>query len=280
MSVWGDLNENTKANLALTVKVLGIEIGDNIDEILKVAKASNKQNAIKESDLFANEPEQRDLEQKALYLPEAIRYTYISKRTIQYPDESKVITRDEATLLLSLFINQNPSDRLEGLYKSHYKSIFEDIKPEYIPIIRLIRLKIEERYQKQDNNTTEKFWSEKAYKRFKKKNTLNFSLYLFSILLADKGYHNKSSRKELLDKIYKKMQRINNFDISSYFNNAFWLALQNSCLKFLRIKYEDHNTTSDELRKEVNKEDFMREYNNYCADKASEGEFLPAINIE
>jgi len=281
MSVWGDLKDDEKVVLALTVKVLSIKIGDNIQEILNVAKASNKQNAIKESDLFANEPEQRDIEEKSRLLPEPLKYNYISKRTI-FPEETNIITRDEATLLLSLFINQNPSDRLEGLYKSSYKAIFDTIKPEYIPILKKIRSKIEERYNTQDeNNHSERFWSEKAYKRFKKSITLNFSLYLFSVLLSDNrfGYKDRLSRKNLLDLIFDKMKKTQNFDIYSYFNEDFWLALQNSCLRHIRNKYDDSTTTSDELRKEVDVLEFMRIYNDYCTDKASERAFQPAILI-
>ncbi len=93
MSIWGTLNEEKKSQLSLTVKVLGIKIEDNILEILNVAKASNKQNSIKESDLFANEPAQKAIEEKSILLPEAIRYKYLSKRTIQFPEESKEMKR-------------------------------------------------------------------------------------------------------------------------------------------------------------------------------------------
>ncbi len=171
---------------------------------------------------------------------------------------------------------------MEGLYKVHYNSIFENIKPEYLPLIRLIRTKIQDRYTNQDNNNpTEKFWNEKAYVRLKKSITLNFSLYLFSVLLSDNrfGYLNKSDKKTLLDSIYSKMRSTNNFDISSYFNEHFWLALQNASLRYIRKKYNDSNSTSDELRKELDREEFMREYNNYCTDKASEMPFQPQIII-
>jgi len=280
-SVWGKLTQEKMAKLFVVLKVVSIDPKMNIAEINTVAKATNKQNPIKESDLFANEAEQSLIEEKSQLLPAQTRFIYARKRSITYPENENVITRDEATLLLSLFSNQNPSDRIEGLYKYNYKQIFENVEPEHIVLTRMLRKKIEDQHALQDNNNpTRKNWSDFFYKRFKKYTVINFCLYLFSHLLRSKFNRNeKKDRLKLLADIFAKMKETDNFDIGSYFNSDFWLAYQRSAYRFIKEIYDDQNATSDVLRKEPKLEEFEKIYDDFVAEKAIEAQFEPKLLV-
>lgn len=280
-SIWGSLEDTQKLDVHLMAKVISIDPKSASSEINVVAKASNKQNPIKESDLFANEQEQMEIEEKARLLPSPLSFEYKRKRGIDYPDNPNVITRDEATLFLSLFYNHNPSDRIEDLYKYNYRQIFDNIYPEHISIIYKLRKKIEEKNETHDQHATSQVWSGMFYVRFKKNTVLNFCLYLFSQLLSSKfGYNDRAKRLQLVKKLYEKMTELQNFNIESYFNNEFWIAYQLSTYRFINSIYNDQNATSDALRKNPDINKFTRIYDDFVAEKAIESQFQPSIHID
>lgn len=274
-SIWGELDEIKKNSLFLVAKVIDAE---NVEEIIRVAKASNKQNAIKESDLYANEPEQDIIANNSLLLPTPLRFTYISKRTIDLP-QTPYIKREDATLLSNIFFNQNPSDRIEGIYKSGYSDVFHNLKAEHISIITKIKNVIEEKHKHQDNNNpNDKIWSDRYYVKFKKKKTINFCLYIFSMILFHRfGYDSKHKLKELLDRIYNKMLDSQNFDIKAYFNNAFWVSYQVTTNKIIKPYYEDINSSSDTLRKGIEIAKLLSVYDDFVTEKNIEESFQPKI---
>lgn len=280
-SYWGSLNDSQKSAVYMMSKIIAIDPRSAFSEIKVVAKASNKQNPIKESDLFANEQEQTEIEEKSRLLPAPLSFEYARKRTVDYPENPNVISRDEATLLLSLFYNHNPSDRIEGLYKYNYKQIFEGIQPEHIAIVRKLRKMIEDKHNIQDqNNPATQIWSGMFYVRFKKNTVINFCLYLFSELLAMKyNVNDRTKRLSFIQSVFNKMTVSQNYDIDTYFNKELWVAYQTATYRYLRPIYDDPNSTSDALRKEPNLQKFIQLYEDFVAEKAIEGQFQPAIIV-
>ena len=281
LSIWGSIDSEIKEKLFLSAKVIQINAVSDFNEILNIAKSSNKQNSIKISDLFANDSEQLDIQEKAKFLPDQLKFTYLPKRTVDLPD-NLYITKDEAIVLLNLFLRVNPSDRAENLYRDNYREIFENVKPEHIIIIKKLRNKIGDKQLIQDkNNPTNKFWEDKVYSKFKKGITLNFSLYLFACLITHRfNKQTKSDRQILLDNIYNKMIQSSNFDIENYFNNHFWQSYLGTLNRFIKPLYEDNSITFDIMRKKLSEETrFYEMYDTLLSDRAIDEIFEPKILI-
>jgi hypothetical protein len=293
LSIWGDIDNNIKKQLFVAVKVLVLDSkSENFhSELINVARSTNKQNAIKDSDLHSTDGEQVEIEENSIYLPEPLKFFYKPKKSIEKSDLF-TISSDEAIVLLNTFFNLNPSDSIEALYRNQYKKIFTKIKPEYISIVQKLREMIGIRQEKQDNNNKSNMsstntWKDDIYVKFKKHRTINYSLYLFSLILDKKFFYSDSDmKKQLLDKIYNNMKNKSNYNINVYFNNDFWQIFMLSTKRFLKKLYEDKNIGQDFLRRPLNIDSayniksFLGLYDDFIDQKTSEGEFNPRISMQ
>lgn len=295
LSIWGDIDDTTKKQLFVGLKVLILDSKSKNfhSELINVARSTNKQNSIKESDLHSTDIEQLEIERSCRYLPEELRFIYKPKYSINNKKDLNIITKNEGIVLLNTFIYLNPSDSIESLYRNQYKKIFTKIKPEYISIIKKLKESIGTHQEEQDNNNKSKIknmnisWKNDIYVKFKKYRTINYCLYLFSLVLDKEfDYNNPEKRKELLDKMYSKMKYKSNYSVDSYFNKDFWQLFMVSTKRLLKKLYEDKNLGQDFLRRALysstkyNIDLFLNIYNEFIDQKTSESEFNPSILIE
>lgn len=270
----------------LPAKILKISSQNDAgrNEILNIAKSTNRQNPIKESDLRSNEPEQEIIQNQSELLPDYLKFKYITKRTVDLNADIASITKDEAILLLSVFIHQNPSDRVEGLYRYQYKKIFDNALAEHISIINLIRRFIITQHTNIDNNciqaTLPTIWKDNIYKKFRKATTVNYSLYLLSIIISKKyNYDTHDKRLDLVSKIYDKMKNGAGHNIENYFSNDFITAYNNVTRQHIRRLFDIQTITSDALRKECNISQLITDWDNFVQMKLGEGVFAPTVIV-
>jgi len=284
LSIWSNgitIDKDKLKKLGLIIKLVKKPNVSNSKEILlNIAQYTNKQNAIKESDLYANEEQQKNIKFAAGNLAAELKYNYQTKRTTIKEAGVLTIKREEATILINTFINQNPSDSLENLYKNHYKDIFsDDISARSIIITYKLKNAIIKLLEKMDSNAKDKNsnannWQDNYFKKFKKGRTENYLLYLMSLLLKEK--FNINNRIIFLEKIYAQMIDTKNYDINSYFNNDFWTAYRISVKRFIEKIYGNNEVTMDFLRKQLKENDdvygfdikcFLNQYDTYIDER-------------
>lgn len=280
-SISSDIHIN---ELYVSAKIVRLpeEIKNKKEAIIEIAKSSNRQNIIKERDLYSNESQQKQISAQTKILPEVLKFEYITKRDVNKKNKKNIITKEEAAILVNIFILLNPNDRIDGLFRSSYEKIFNNLFAFEISIISRLKKYIEKlQYKADERNKHKKFWKEEIYVKFKKERTLNFSLYIFILILYEYyGYNSVQNRKKLIKNIYDKMRKLDNYNIEDYFNSDFWIIYQKVINRYFIKIYNDNKITSDFLRKPLeNKEQLYTFYNEVSLDIALEAEFNPQINI-
>jgi len=272
--------------IKLPAKILKInsQTDEGKHEILNIAKSTNRQNPIRESDLRSNEPEQEQIQLQSELLPEFLKFKYITKRTVELDQNVKNITKDEAILLLSIFIHQNPSDRVEGLYRYKYKTIFENSSAEHIAIINLIRKFIQDQHYRIDNNFknagVDCIWSDSFYKKFRKATTINHCLYLLSVVISKRfNYSTHVSRLKFVSSVYEKMKNGDGYNIENYFSPDFVTTFNNVTRQYIKRIFDVQTSTSDALRKECDHMQLMQDWDNFVAMRLEQSVFTPQLMV-
>lgn len=281
-----DKNRENIRLIKLPAKILKIDsqTDEGKKEILNIAKSTNRQNPIRESDLRSNEPEQEKIQLQSELLPDFLKFKYITKRTVELDQNVRNITKDEAILLLSIFIHQNPSDRVESLYRDRYKIIFENSCAEHIAIINMIRKFIQDQHIRIDNNCKSSgqdcIWSDNFYKKFRKATTINYCLYLFSIIVSSRfNYPGHASRLVFVSSIYENMKNGKGFNIESYFSQDFIVTFNNVTRQYIKKIFDIQTSTSDALRKECDHIQLMQDWDNFVAMQLTQSVFIPKLLI-
>lgn len=289
LGIWHEINDSKKKRLDVPIKIL-IYNPDSINsqnEVLAIAKATNRQNSYKESDAYSIDKIQEDIARYSENLAGTLSFKYVTKRTIEKNEGVREITKNQAIVVLNTFFNLNPSDKIEALFKNSYDKIFNQIRPEYISILLQLQEKITSMQEQQDKNGDTKVWGSQIYKKFKKARTANYSMYILSLILGKKfNFSDIEKKKCFLDDIYKKMKESDNFDISSYFNNEFWVVFLLSSLKFMSSLYNDNEIIPDFMRKPLSEsidnmkysiDTFFKAYNDIINSQTAILEFKPKI---
>lgn len=270
--------------LCVPVKILKInpKSENKKKELIYLSQSANRQNIIKCSDLYANEEEQKMIALTSKKLDEQLRFIYIYKREFGKENyKTNVITKEEVAKIVNAFLWLNPNDRVEDLFRNHYKNIFYGLKAEDIALIKMLKQHIEVLFQRNDENSNNKFISNCAYVKFRKDRTINYSIYLFALLLSEVfGYKKTEDRKKLLCNIYVKMKENKAFNIEELFNADFWQIFIAICIRMLNQKYHNTEITSDYVRKPLDdKKSFISLYNEIDNELAFSKKVEPKILI-
>lgn len=279
--------DNLDKSLELCVPVKILKLGgkhsDKKQGLIYLSKSANRQNIIKDSDLFSNEEEQRLISELAVKLPNHLKFSYIYKREFnKQSSKVNIITKEEVAKIVNAFLLLNPNDRVEDLFKNHYNSIFGGLMPQEVSLIKMFKNHIEELFEKTDENSTNKFISKCVYIKFKKDRTVNFSLYILSLMLSEIFYYREvRDRRLLLNKIFNKAKNDTKFKIQYCFNDDFWHVFISICIRLLNKLYDDNNITGDYLRKPLeNKTVLVNLFNQIDNELAFSKKVEPKIIVE